>query len=137
MSPVLGRRIAHFNRRVTNRLTRPLARWLPGFGIVIHIGRKSKRRYETPVNLFRAADGYVIALTYGRESDWVRNVLAAGGCELITRGRRIQLTSPEIRYDERQRLLPRPIRPVLRLLRVADFMHLAQAPLLSHLDNVR
>jgi deazaflavin-dependent oxidoreductase (nitroreductase family) len=125
MSPLLGRRIAHFNRRVTNRLTRPLARWLPGFGVVIHIGRKSKRRYETPVNLFRAADGYVIALTYGRESDWVRNVLAAGGCELITRGRRMRLTSPEIRHDERQRLLPRPIRPVLRLLRVADFMHLA------------
>jgi deazaflavin-dependent oxidoreductase (nitroreductase family) len=125
MSPLLGRRIAHFNRRVTNRLTRPLARWLPGFGVVIHIGRKSKRRYETPVNLFRAADGYVIALTYGRESDWVRNVLAAGGCELITCGRRMRLTSPEIRHDERQRLLPRPIRPVLRLLRVADFMHLA------------
>jgi deazaflavin-dependent oxidoreductase (nitroreductase family) len=122
--PLLGRRIAHFNRRVTNRLTRPFARWLPGFAVVIHPGRKSKRRYETPVNLFRAADGYVIALTYGPESDWVRNVLAAGRCDVITRGGRQRLTSPEIRHDERQRLVPRPIRPVLRLLRVTDFMHL-------------
>jgi deazaflavin-dependent oxidoreductase (nitroreductase family) len=128
MSPLLGRRVAHFNRRVANRLTRPLARWLPGFGVVIHTGRKSQRRFETPVNLFRAPDGYVIALTYGPESDWVRNVLAAGRCELITRGRRERLTSPEIRHDERQRLVPRPIRPVLRLLRVTDFMHLLRAP---------
>src|SRR5919198_1863656 len=124
MSPLLGRRIAPFNRRVTNRLTRPAARWLPGFGVVVHTRRKSKRRYETPVNLFRAADGYLIALTYGPESDWVRNVLAAGRCELITRGRRKRLTSPEIRHDERQRLVPAPLRPVLRLLRVTDFMHL-------------
>jgi deazaflavin-dependent oxidoreductase (nitroreductase family) len=128
MSPLLGRRVAHFNRRVTNRLTRPLARWLPGFGVVVHTGRKSKRRYQTPVNLFRAADGYLIALTYGLESEWVRNVLAAGGCELITRRSRTRVTSPQIRHDERQRLVPPPIRPVLRLLRVTDFMHLLQVP---------
>jgi deazaflavin-dependent oxidoreductase (nitroreductase family) len=127
MSPLLGRRIAHVNRRVTNHLTRPLARWLPGFGVVIHTGRKSKRRYETPVNLFRTADGYLIALTYGAESDWVRNVIAAGGCEVITRGRRKRLTSPEIHHDERQQLVPRPLRPILRLLRVIDFMHVVDA----------
>jgi hypothetical protein len=68
----------------------------------------------------------VIALTYGPESDWVRNVLAAGGCELITHGRNKRLTSPQIRHDERQRFVPRPLRPVLRLLRVTDFMHLEE-----------
>ena len=31
-------------------------------------------------------DGYLLALTYGPDSDWVKNVLAAGGCELVTRG---------------------------------------------------
>ena len=35
MSPLLGRRIGHFNRRVTNQLTRPLARSFPGLGVVI------------------------------------------------------------------------------------------------------
>jgi deazaflavin-dependent oxidoreductase (nitroreductase family) len=128
MSPVLGRRMAHFNRRVTNRLTRPFARWLPGFGIVVHEGRRSKREYRTPVNVFRVPDGYVVALTYGTESEWVRNVRTAGGCELITRGRRKRVGSPEIRHDESRRLVPALVRPVLRLLRVTDFMHLRPDP---------
>jgi deazaflavin-dependent oxidoreductase (nitroreductase family) len=128
MSPLLGRRMAHFNRRVTNRLTRPIARWLPGFGVVIHTGRKSKRRYATPVNVFRAADGYVIALTYGAESDWVKNVLAADGCELISRGRRQQVTSPAILSNDGEHFVPRVVRPMLRLLRVTEFMHLRASP---------
>jgi deazaflavin-dependent oxidoreductase (nitroreductase family) len=89
--------MAYFNRRVTNRLTRPFARWLPGFGIVVHEGRRSKREYRTPVNVFRVPDGYVVALTYGTESEWIRNVRTAGGCELITRGTRTRVGSPEIR----------------------------------------
>jgi deazaflavin-dependent oxidoreductase (nitroreductase family) len=123
--PLLGRRVARFNRCFTNRLTRPLARWLPGFGVVIHAGRKSHRRYSTPVNLFSDADGYVIALTYGTQSDWVKNVLASGSCELITGGRCYELTA-EIRHDEQQRLVPRLVRVPLRLLRVTDFMHLSR-----------
>ena len=35
----LSRRVAHFNRRVTNRLTRHIAWWAPGFAIVTHVGR--------------------------------------------------------------------------------------------------
>jgi len=124
MSTRLGRRMAHFNRRVTNRLTRPLARRLPGFGIVVHRGRKSGHQFQTPVNVFNASSGYVIALTYGVESDWVKNVLAAGGCELITRGRRRQLTSPEILHDDKQRLVPRVLRPFLRFMRVTEFVRL-------------
>jgi hypothetical protein len=31
---------------------------------------------------------FIIALTYSSESEWVKNVLAAGGCELKTRGKR-------------------------------------------------
>jgi deazaflavin-dependent oxidoreductase (nitroreductase family) len=122
LRPRLGRRVARFNRRVTNRLTRPLASRIPGFGVVVHTGRRSKHQYETPVNVFRSADGYVIALTYGTDSDWVRNVLAACSCELIARGRRERMTSPELRHDERQELVPALVRPVLRVLRVSDFL---------------
>jgi len=116
--------MARFNRRFTNRLTRPLARRLPGFGVVNHAGRRSSRRYERPVNVFRTADGYVIALTYGAKAEWVRNVLAADGCELVTRGRRHRLTAPAIVHDESRRLVPPLLRPILRLLRVADFLTL-------------
>jgi deazaflavin-dependent oxidoreductase (nitroreductase family) len=124
MSTRLGRRMAHFNRRVTNRLTRPLARRLPGFGVVVHLGRNSGHEFQTPVNVFNAPRGYMIALTYGAESDWVKNVVAAGGCELITRGRRRQLTSPEIVRDDRQPPVPRTVRPLLRFMRVTEFLRL-------------
>jgi hypothetical protein len=46
--------MAWFNSRVTNRVTRPLVCWLPGFGVVEHAGRRLGRRYRTPVNVFRA-----------------------------------------------------------------------------------
>jgi deazaflavin-dependent oxidoreductase (nitroreductase family) len=124
MSTRFGRRMARFNRRVTNRFTRPLAQRLPGFGVVVHRGRKSERRFQTPVNVFNASGGYVIALTYGAESDWVKNVLAADGCELITRGRRRRLTTPEIVRDDRQSPMPRVIRPFLRFMRVTEFLSL-------------
>lgn len=38
---LLGRRMATFNRLILNHLTRPLARHLPGFGVIIHRGRIS------------------------------------------------------------------------------------------------
>jgi deazaflavin-dependent oxidoreductase (nitroreductase family) len=127
MSP-LGRRIARVNRRFTNHLTRPFATRLPGFGVVIHTGRRSGREYRTPVNVFSAPGGYVLAPTYGAESDWVRNVLAAGGCELVTRGRRVRLTARELFHDERRASVPWLVRPMLRLLGVADFLRLTKLP---------
>jgi deazaflavin-dependent oxidoreductase (nitroreductase family) len=125
MSPVLGTRAARFNRLVTNRITGPLAPWLPLFGVVVHTGRRSGREYRTPVNVFRHGDGFVIALTYGPESDWVRNVTAAGGCDLITRRKRHTFTTPRLVHDEHRACVPAPVRLALRLLDVADFLALA------------
>jgi hypothetical protein len=51
-------------------------------------------------------------------------VLAARGCGLITRGCCIRLVAPRIEHDESRRLVPAVIRPMLRLLRVADFLYL-------------
>jgi hypothetical protein len=56
--------VARFNRAVTNRVTRLFAGQVPGFGIIIHRGRRSGRVYRTPINLFRIPDGFLIALTY-------------------------------------------------------------------------
>jgi deazaflavin-dependent oxidoreductase (nitroreductase family) len=84
--------------------------------LIHHRGRRSGREFTTPVNVFRAADGYVVALTYGVESDWVKNVLAAGGCEIVTRGQRIQLTNPRITTDTERRWAPPLVRPLLRLV---------------------
>lgn len=117
--------VAAFNLAVTNRITNRFAARLPGFGILTHVGRKSSRVYRTPVNVFRAPDGFLIALTYGRESEWVRNVVAAGGCELETRGVRYQLSAPTIVHDPTRRRFPLFVRIVLRLIGANDLMQLS------------
>ena len=118
----LPKALARFNRVVTNRVARPFAARLPGFAIVVHVGRRSGRRHRTPVNLFRAGDRYVIALTYGADSQWVRNVLAAGEFDVETRGRRVHLTEPQLVHDESRRLVPAPVRLPLRAADVSDFL---------------
>ena len=114
--------LARFNRGVTNRVSRPVAGRLPGFAIVRHRGRRSGRFYRTPVNLFRRDGSVVIALTYGPDRDWVRNVMAAGECEVETRGRVLQLKDPRLVTDPRRGLVPAPVRPILGAIGVTQFL---------------
>jgi deazaflavin-dependent oxidoreductase (nitroreductase family) len=124
----IPRIVGQWNKAGLNRVTKHIAPWTPGFGVVVHRGRRSGREYQTPVNVFAAEDGYVLALTYGPDTDWVKNVLAAGGCELRTRGRVIRLVSPRLFHDEARRAI-RPLeRQVLRVLGVAEFLSLKTAP---------
>jgi len=116
--------LAAFNIAVTNRITSRFAARLPGFGIITHVGRKSGKVYRTPVNVFRTPHGFLIALTYGRESEWVKNVLAAGGCQLETRGVRYQLSAPTIVHDATRRRFPSPVRVILGLVGANDFLQL-------------
>jgi deazaflavin-dependent oxidoreductase (nitroreductase family) len=119
--------VARINRVASNRVLGPLARVLPGFGVVIHHGRQSGREYRTPVNVFRTPDGYVVALTYG-VGDWTRNVLAAGGCQLETRRHIDRLTDPRLVSDPSRSAVPAPIRPLLAVLGVTEFVHFHLAP---------
>lgn len=120
-----SRNIARFNRRFLNRFALKVVRYLPWFGIVTHVGRKSGRMYRTPVNVFRTDDGYRVALTYGTESDWVKNVLAAGTCEIETRGQRVHLSHPRLETDARTRWAPLPVRFVLSRMNVPDSLRLS------------
>jgi deazaflavin-dependent oxidoreductase (nitroreductase family) len=114
--------MARFNRRVTNRLARHIAWWAPGFAIVTHVGRRSGHVYRTPVNVFRDGGRFVFALTYGRESDWVSNVLAAERCQLETRRRTIELRNPHLFVDPRRQAVPRPVRLILGAAHVDEFL---------------
>jgi deazaflavin-dependent oxidoreductase (nitroreductase family) len=121
----IPRAVGRWNKAGLNRITRHVAPWMPGLGIVVHRGRRSGRVYQTPVSVFPAEDGFVLALTYGPDADWVKNVLAAGGCQLRTRGRTVRLVSPRLFHDETRHGI-RPLeRQMLRVLRVADFLSLA------------
>jgi deazaflavin-dependent oxidoreductase (nitroreductase family) len=116
------RHLLPFTTHVVNPITRLFAGWLPWFAIVIHVGRRTGQRRRTPVNVFRDGELFVFALTYGSNVQWVKNVLAAGSCELRTRGRTVRVTDPRVFVDERRRLMPLPVRFFLGLIRVTEFM---------------
>ena len=117
-----------FTTRVINPVTRRFAGHLPGFAILVYPGRRSGRVYRTPMNVFRHGDDYVFALTYGSDVQWVRNVMAAGGCEIEVRGKTVRLTGPRLFVDPKQRLMPLPVRFFLRLTRVTEFLSMRRAP---------
>ena len=89
-------RIRVFNKYVTNRVLRRFATSVRGpFAILGHVGRRSGKRYETTIMVWPTSEGFVIALTYGPEVDWLRNLLAAGGGTVYWHRRRYAVGKPE------------------------------------------
>jgi deazaflavin-dependent oxidoreductase (nitroreductase family) len=70
-------RLRPFTNRIINPITRRFAGRMPGFAMLSYVGRRSGKAYRTRVNVFHRDGRYVFALTYGREAQWVKNVLAA------------------------------------------------------------
>ncbi|MBV9480085.1 MAG: nitroreductase family deazaflavin-dependent oxidoreductase [Acidobacteria bacterium] len=118
--------LAKINIAFTNRITRLFAGWLLGFGVLTHVGRKSGKVYRTPINVFRVPNGFIIALTYSSQSEWVKNVLTAGGCELKTVGKNYRLSSPKVVRDPSQRRFPFPVRLVLMIVGANEYMELSK-----------
>lgn len=119
--------VARFNRYVTNPIARRFAGWLPGFCLLRHVGRRSGRTYTIPLNVFEDAAGFVFALTYGSDTDWVKNVIAAGGCVITHKKREIRLTRPRfLGEEEGMARMPPLVRVLLRRVAVTEFLHLAR-----------
>jgi deazaflavin-dependent oxidoreductase (nitroreductase family) len=83
-----------FNKRVTNPIQELWAPFLPPYAVIHHVGRRTGEPRHTPVIAFRQGSHLFVNLLYGSDSQWVRNVLAAGSAEAVRRGRRIKLTEP-------------------------------------------
>jgi deazaflavin-dependent oxidoreductase (nitroreductase family) len=64
--------------------------------VLRHTGRKSGRRYATPVVAVPVEGGFVIPLPYGEGVDWLKNVRAADGAGLRFDGQDYELRSPEV-----------------------------------------
>jgi deazaflavin-dependent oxidoreductase (nitroreductase family) len=83
----MRRRFLWLLKNTLNRLTSRVARSGRGpFSLVRHVGRKSGTVYETPIIVAAVSDGFVAELTYGENVNWYRNIVAAGGCELLVGG---------------------------------------------------
>ncbi|MEU5843618.1 nitroreductase family deazaflavin-dependent oxidoreductase [Rhodococcus sp. NPDC047139] len=124
----LRRTLARVNKVATNRVTTPFAQLLPGTAVVEHRGRRSGRSFRTPVLLFTAGDDLRIALTYGADTDWVRNVCAAGGAVVHTRGRAVPVTGPRIGHDPQADWAPLPVRWALRAIGAPDYLDCTPRP---------
>jgi deazaflavin-dependent oxidoreductase (nitroreductase family) len=61
-----------------------------------HTGRRSGRQYVTPVGVRLAGNTFVIPLTFGNQSDWSRNIRAAGGCSIRLNGVDYLADRPEV-----------------------------------------
>ncbi len=88
----MPRWVARLNRRVFNPLelrrgTRP---------VLTHVGRVSGTIYHTPLDAHPVDGGYLFFVVYGPESDWVRNVRAAGAAVLTVDGREVRLEAPRL-----------------------------------------
>jgi deazaflavin-dependent oxidoreductase (nitroreductase family) len=94
--PVLNR-IRRFNRDVGNpRQLQSAGTAGASASILKHTGRKSGKHYETPVTATWTADGFVIALPYGPNTDWLKNVLADGSATVVHQGSTYLCDVPEI-----------------------------------------
>jgi deazaflavin-dependent oxidoreductase (nitroreductase family) len=120
----LPNRIRIFNKYVTNRLLRGFANLSLGpFAIIHHVGRRSGKPYETVIWVWPLGEGFVIALTYGPEVDWYRNMLAAGGGTVVWHKRVYVVGKPEP-IDAKTALpaFPAAFRPIFRRASMQDFV---------------
>jgi deazaflavin-dependent oxidoreductase (nitroreductase family) len=125
----LPRVLARFNRRVNNPLQLRWAGRLRGYAIIEHTGRRSGRAYRTPVNAFRTPTGFAFIVGYGTHSDWVRNLLAAGGGQVLHRRQRYEISAPRLLSGPAGWvLLPAPVRLLLRVVRAQDVLVVTAAP---------
>ncbi|HEX4106924.1 MAG TPA: nitroreductase family deazaflavin-dependent oxidoreductase [Solirubrobacteraceae bacterium] len=92
----IPRAVARFNERLGNAVQGHWAWILPPYAIVVHHGRRTGRRFSTPVVAFRAGELIVVPILYGRDSQWVLNLEAGGAAELVRGGRRYALAEPRV-----------------------------------------
>ena len=98
-----------------------------------HTGRRSGRTYVTPVGARRAGDVVLIPLTFGNQSDWSRNVLAAGRCSLRLAGVDYDATAPtllssQVADPHVRAAFGRLERFSMRMLGIRQFLRLSLEP---------
>ena len=65
------------------------------FALIHHMGRKSGKRFTTPVRCIRRGNCFTIPLTYGVRADWYQNLQASGSMELTWQGQTYKVGLPE------------------------------------------
>lgn len=121
--------VRRFNRDVTNPRQLQTAGQAGAYASVVHhVGRSSGVPYRTPVVAVPTTGGFVFALPYGPEADWVRNVLAAGSATIEHEGEVVAVDQPElVPVDEVNPLFPATEQRMHRAFGVDDFLRVRRA----------
>jgi len=99
----LPRWLAEFNRRFINPRATNGGTWQ----VLVHVGRNSAKTYRTPIGAIEVDGGYLIFVNYGRRTDWLRNVLAAGKAVIEIDGGAIDVVNPRlVPISSGRKLLP-------------------------------
>jgi deazaflavin-dependent oxidoreductase (nitroreductase family) len=120
-------------RRIS-RATKPLVLKTAGqagssTSVIRHVGRSSGREYETPVSALPTDDGFLIALPYGPNTDWLRNVLAHGSATIVDHGTTYTVDDPEVvPTSEAEPDLPAGEIRTLNLFRVQECLRVRRVP---------
>ena len=113
--------IARVNKRVFN----PMELKRGKRPVLTHVGRSSGRTHRTPLDAHPVDGGYIFIVMYGPESDWVRNVLAAGGATLQIDGDEFELVAPRLVSKEAAwQLLSTTTKAPPDFLKVSDYLQM-------------
>ena len=137
-APVAPSRFVRIVVRPMTKVLNPLIvrfadrRHFPMAAQIQHVGRSGKA-YVTPATAHMHGDVILIALTFGNQPDWSRNVRAAGGCTIRINGRDYHATNPELlNREDAGNLLKSTFSPVeragFRPLGIRHFMRLPAVP---------
>jgi deazaflavin-dependent oxidoreductase (nitroreductase family) len=89
--------VRKFNRAIMN----PVMKWLVAgrffnYSLLYHVGRRSGKKYATPVEAVKKDAQIYIFLPYGTDTDWVLNVQKAGQCQVKIKGKTYLANCPEL-----------------------------------------
>ncbi len=110
-----------------NRVMTPVARFAPVWAVLEHRGRKSGRAYQTPVAVLGYKEVVRIALPYGKDVDWVKNICATGEFSITHFGRLHKYTAPLVLQDSTAKWAPKAVRPLLRAAKVEFYLQATEA----------
>lgn len=109
--------LTSYHKHVTNPV---MVRFFSGrsahSALLHHVGRRSGKTYATPLTAHRAEDTIIVPLPYGTETDWVRNLQAAGQGVVELESRSFTVDEPEVvPIDQVMALLPPFVVRIVRM----------------------
>ena len=114
--------LTSYHKYVTNPVMVRLfsGRWSVN-ALLHHVGRRSGKAYATPLTAHRSEDTIIVPLPYGTETDWLRNLQAAGQGVVELEGHRFSVDEPEVVVIEEVMPLLPPL--VVRIVRMHETEH--------------